>query len=137
MTKQDRHRQVFKCVTSLPLSSRDLERLAMGKNIIVNFPEVLCSVKLCRFLIQRSMIGTSLVVQWLRLRTPNAGGRALIPGQGHTLTTTPPLTLWKPSVLSLWIHLFQIFHKSGIIQYMNFLSGFFCLAYCFRGSSMW
>ncbi|TEA40985.1 hypothetical protein DBR06_SOUSAS9010008, partial [Sousa chinensis] len=24
----------------------------------------------------------SLVVQWLRLRTPNAGGPGLIPGQG-------------------------------------------------------
>ena len=26
--------------------------------------------------------GTSLVVQWLRLRAPNAGGPGLIPGQG-------------------------------------------------------
>ena len=26
--------------------------------------------------------GTSLVVQWLRLDTPNAGGRGLIPGRG-------------------------------------------------------
>ena len=28
------------------------------------------------------MEGTSLVVQWLRLHTPNAGGLGLIPGQG-------------------------------------------------------
>ena len=27
-------------------------------------------------------LGSSLVVQWLRLRTPNAGGLGLIPGQG-------------------------------------------------------
>ena len=27
-------------------------------------------------------LGTSLVVQWLRLRAPNAGGAGLIPGQG-------------------------------------------------------
>ena len=26
--------------------------------------------------------GTSLMVQWLRLHTPNAGGLGLIPGQG-------------------------------------------------------
>ena len=26
--------------------------------------------------------GTSLVVQWLRLRTPNAGGLGLVPGRG-------------------------------------------------------
>ena len=27
-------------------------------------------------------LGTSVVVQWLRLRTPNAGGWGSIPGQG-------------------------------------------------------
>ncbi|TEA36925.1 hypothetical protein DBR06_SOUSAS210044, partial [Sousa chinensis] len=27
-------------------------------------------------------LGTSLVAQWLRLHTPNAGGPGLIPGQG-------------------------------------------------------
>ena len=27
-------------------------------------------------------LGTSLVVQWLRLQAPNAGGLGLIPGQG-------------------------------------------------------
>ena len=29
-----------------------------------------------------TFLGTSLVVQWLRLRTPNAGGLGSIPGQG-------------------------------------------------------
>ena len=29
-----------------------------------------------------STLGTSLVVQWLRLCAPNAGGPGLIPGQG-------------------------------------------------------
>ena len=28
------------------------------------------------------IIGSSLVVQWLRLQAPNAGGSGLIPGQG-------------------------------------------------------
>ena len=35
--------------------------------------------------------GTSLVAQWLRLRTPNAGGPGSIPGQGtrsHVHATT-------------------------------------------------
>ena len=41
--------------------------------------------------------GTSLVVQWLRLHAPNAGGVGLIPGQGtkgfpggSVLTNLPP-----------------------------------------------
>ena len=36
-------------------------------------------------------LGTSLVVQWLRLHAPNAGGLGLIPGQGtrsHTHAAT-------------------------------------------------
>ena len=38
--------------------------------------------------------GTSLVVQWIRLRAPNAGGLGLIPGQGtrsHTHAATKSL----------------------------------------------
>ena len=31
---------------------------------------------------KRYLLGTSLVVQWLRLRAPNAGGLGSIPGQG-------------------------------------------------------
>ena len=31
---------------------------------------------------KRYLLGTSLVVQWLRLCAPNAGGQGLIPGQG-------------------------------------------------------
>ena len=31
---------------------------------------------------RRASLGTSLVVQWLRLCTPNAGGLGSIPGQG-------------------------------------------------------
>ena len=30
----------------------------------------------------KETVGTSLVVHWLRLRAPNAGGLGLIPGQG-------------------------------------------------------
>ena len=40
------------------------------------------------------ILGTSLVVQWVRLRAPNAGGLGLIPGQGtrshmHAATKEP------------------------------------------------
>ena len=31
---------------------------------------------------QEKLVGTSLVVQWLRLHTPNTGGLGSIPGQG-------------------------------------------------------
>ena len=37
-------------------------------------------------------VGTSLVVQWIRLCTPNAGGLGLIPGQ-RTRTHMPQLRL--------------------------------------------
>ena len=33
-------------------------------------------------LVLKFTVGTSLVVQWLRLHTPNAGGPGSIPGQG-------------------------------------------------------
>ena len=32
--------------------------------------------------LKKNFMGTSLVVQWLRLRAPNAGGLGSIPGQG-------------------------------------------------------
>ena len=38
------------------------------------------------------ILGTSLVVQWLRLHAPNVGGLGSIPGQGtrsHMLQTRP------------------------------------------------
>ena len=38
----------------------------------------------------------SLVVQWLRLRVPNAGGLGSIPGQG-TRSHMPQLTLKQPN----------------------------------------
>ena len=44
-----------------------------------------------------SVAGASLVVQWLRVRAPNAGGPCSIPGQGtssHTLQLKiPPATI--------------------------------------------
>ena len=39
-----------------------------------------------------SKTGTSLVVQWLRLRAPNAGGPGSIPGQG-TRSHVPQLSV--------------------------------------------
>ena len=41
---------------------------------------------------QKLMSGTSLVVQWLRLCTPNAGNLGLIPGWG-TMSLTPQLKI--------------------------------------------
>ena len=40
----------------------------------------------------KSLLGTSLVVQWLRLRAPNAKDQGLVPGQGtrsHMLQLRP------------------------------------------------
>ena len=46
--------------------------------------------------------GTSLVVQWLRLHAPNAGGLGSIPGQGtrshmHAATKSTHATTKEPS----------------------------------------
>jgi len=41
--------------------------------------------------------GSSLVVQWLRLHSPNAGGRSSIPGQG-TRSHTLQLRVWVPQL---------------------------------------
>ena len=38
-------------------------------------------------------MGTSLVVQWLRLQAPNAGASGSIPGQG-TRSHKDPVPLW-------------------------------------------
>ena len=43
------------------------------------------------------LLGTSLVVQWLRLHTPNAGGPGLIPGQGS-----------RSHILQLRVHMLQL-----------------------------
>ena len=47
-------------------------------------------------------MGTSLVVQWMRLHAPNAGGLSLIPGGGtrshtHATTKSPYATSKGPS----------------------------------------
>ena len=41
--------------------------------------------------------GTSLMVQWLRLHTPNAGGLGLIPGQGPR-SDMPQLRVLMPQL---------------------------------------
>ena len=33
-------------------------------------------------IVREFCVGTSLVIQWVRLRAPNAGGRGWIPGRG-------------------------------------------------------
>ena len=49
---------------------------------------------------QKSTIGISQVVQWVRLHAPNAGGLGLTPGQGtrsqiHAATISPHATTKK------------------------------------------
>ena len=49
-------------------------------------------------------IGTSLVVQWLRLCAPNAGGLSSIPGQGtrsHMLQVRVLMQQWRSHMLQL------------------------------------
>ena len=48
------------------------------------------------------MVGTSLVVQWIRLHAPNAGVLGLIPGQGtrshmHAATKEPACRNKEPT----------------------------------------
>ena len=47
-------------------------------------------------------MGTSLMVQWLRLRSSNAEGVGSIPGQGtktpHTVQHSQKLNLWKNNI---------------------------------------
>ena len=40
--------------------------------------------------IEKKILGTSLVVQWVRLGTPNAGGPGSIPGGGELDPTCMP-----------------------------------------------
>ena len=46
-------------------------------------------------LVKNLISGTSLVVQWLRLHAPNAGGQGSIPGQG-TRAHMPQLRVLEP-----------------------------------------
>ena len=50
-------------------------------------------------LIKKDTRGTSLVVQWLRLHTPNTGGLGSIPGQG-TRSHVPQLRVRGPQLRS-------------------------------------
>ena len=43
----------------------------------------------------KSLIGTSLVVQWLRLYTPSVGGLGSIPGQGTKSRMTQLLDAYE------------------------------------------
>ena len=43
------------------------------------------------------MTGTTLVVQWLRLHTPNIGDLGLIPGHG-TRSLMPQLKIWHAAM---------------------------------------
>ena len=47
--------------------------------------------------IRKRELGTSLVVQWLRLHTPNAGGQGSIPSEG-TRSHMPQLNMRMPQL---------------------------------------
>ena len=69
----------------LPAETWDNYRIVNIKSVFPNFKDQLLSKlenKLNKGYIQNLATGTSLVVQWLRLCTPNAGGLGSIPGQG-------------------------------------------------------
>ena len=51
-------------------------------------------------IVKNNMGGTSLVVQWLRLRAPNTGGPGSIPGQG-TRSHMPQLRVFMPQLKTL------------------------------------
>ena len=54
--------------------------------------------------LKTEILGISLVVQWLELHIPNAGGLGSIPGQGtrsHVLQLTLCVSQWRPYTLQL------------------------------------
>ena len=64
-----------------------------------DFPSSHCS-KSRDFSLKKSQIGTSLVVQWVRLQAPNIGGLGSIPGQGtrtyiHTVSKSLQRRSWE------------------------------------------
>ena len=67
---------------------KSLGNLKFGSNFVMVTP---CHCAAIKFPGIKHAQGTSLVVQWLRLCAPNAGGPGLIPSQGtgsHMYTTT-------------------------------------------------
>ena len=71
--------------------ARDWEEIFANHNLTKNlYPEFIKYWKL----------GTSLVVQWLRLHAPNGGGLGSIPGRG----TRIPHTATKPAHRNYWVH---------------------------------
>ena len=67
-----------------------------------NFNIVICALLEGFALKTRVQRGTALVVQWIRLRAPNAGGPGSIPGQGtrshmHAATKSSHATAEEPA----------------------------------------
>ena len=84
------------CILDLPKSNitcfLDNEKFLEHFNIFLTYiPLLLCILNM--------YIGTSLVVQWLRLHTPNAGSLGSIPGQG-TRFHMPQLRARMPQLRS-------------------------------------
>ena len=69
------------------------ERLSTDTSTEISFKN-LSQIQFQRITVchQHILTGTSLAVQWLRLRTPNAGGLGPIPGQGTRSHMPQPRT---------------------------------------------
>ena len=64
-------------------------------------------------------VGTSLVVQWLRFHTPNAGAPGSIPGQG-TRSRMPRQNKTKPSGFYSWnARMVQYWDVFNIIHHIH------------------
>ena len=76
-----------KCDPSLREDTINKTKLRDGSDIGITIQQILNA----EINVLKGLLGTSLVVQWLRLRAPNAGDLGSIPGQGtrsHMHATT-------------------------------------------------
>ena len=75
--------------------SKDLTQHSSSGDFGILYPrhDIRSSKQLCH-LKTIYVLGTSLVVQWLRFHAPNAGGLGSIPGQGTRSHTLQLKTSW-------------------------------------------
>ena len=66
---------------NLPPSTRQFQPILALRDYVGKCLYFLFFFNVDLLLKKKSLLGTSLVVQWLRLRTPNVGGPGLIPGE--------------------------------------------------------
>ena len=97
---------------------------------IVHSPRLYNSVSVPVYLFKIIFLGSSLLVQWLRLYPPNAGGLGIVPGQG-TRSHMPQLK--DPSCLKKILHVTTQTHS---VQPNKYICRYFkCLL--FKSSRLW